>query len=197
MNANQIEQAVSKIDQANSADPNTARDADGRSHPAEVLYARRMSAMLAEFEPDATVALRIAAHAQHIRRWEVPRDSYPPGRVGYLQWRTYLYDFHADCTAEILKDCDFDAETIERVSYLLRKKNLTRDAETQTLEDVICLVFLKYYFHDFARKHDRDKIIAIVRKTWRKMSERGQAAALRLPLEEDSLELIQAALNDA
>ncbi|MCB1318367.1 MAG: DUF4202 family protein, partial [Leptospiraceae bacterium] len=100
-------------------------------------------------------------------------------------------------TAEILKDCYFDVDIIERVSYLLRKKNLTRDAETQTLEDVICLVFLKYYFHDFARKHDRDKIIAIVRKTWRKMSERGQAAALRLPLEEDSLELIQAALNDA
>ncbi len=60
---------------------------------------------------------------------------------------------------------------------LLLKQGLRRDPEVQTLEDVACLVFLEHYFADFARKHERDKLVDIARKTWKKMSPRGQEAA--------------------
>ncbi|MCT7653654.1 DUF4202 domain-containing protein [Oceanimonas sp. NS1] len=52
----------------------------------------------------------------------------------------------------------------------------------QILEDVICLVFVQHYLEDFAAGHDEDKVVDIIRKTWRKMSEQGHQAALALPL---------------
>ena len=56
------------------------------------------------------------------------------------------------------------------------------DPEAQLLEDVVCLVFLENYFAEFAREHDEAKLIDIVRKTWKKMSDRGHQAALELEL---------------
>ena len=47
------------------------------------------------------------------------------------------------------------------------------DAEAQTLEDVACLVFLRYYAENFAAKHPREKVFDILLKTQRKMSPRG------------------------
>mgnify|MGYP001764314984 CR=1 FL=1 len=54
---------------------------------------------------------------------------------------------------------------------ILEKKLLKKDAETQLLEDVICLVFLEYYLDPFVHKHDREKLKNIILKTWNKMSE--------------------------
>lgn len=71
----------------------------------------------------------------------------------------------------------YDEQTIERVQTLLLKKGLKQDAEVQTLEDVICLVFLKYYLADFAEKHSEEKVADILQKTKRKMSARGLEAA--------------------
>jgi hypothetical protein len=115
--------------------------------------------------------------------------------VGYLKWRVELYSFHAECAAAILRDVGYDEPTIERVRHLLRKRQLKHDPDTQLLEDVICLVFLQHYFHDFAAKHDTDKLIDIVRKTWRKMSDAGHAAALQLQYSEQDLALITKALS--
>jgi hypothetical protein len=75
------------------------------------------------------------------------------------------------------------------------KKRLKADPETQALEDVACLVFLESYFADFAAKHDDQKIIGILRKTWAKMSTTGQAAALTLNLPSQAQRLIKAALD--
>ena len=86
-------------------------------------------------------------------------------------------------------------EHFERVRQLLRKKALKKDPETQTLEDVICLVFLEGYFTDFARKHDEGKLINIIQKTWAKMSARGQEVALQLDLSPDDRALIEKALS--
>ena len=63
----------------------------------------------------------------------------------------------------------------ERVGKLLRKEGLKRDAEVQMLEDVICLVFLRWYFAGFADGRDPDQIFNIVAKTARKMSAEGRA----------------------
>jgi hypothetical protein len=81
------------------------------------------------------------------------------------------------------------------VGFLLQKKKLKRDPETQTLEDVICLVFLQYYLEPFMQKHPEDKLIDILQKTWNKMSEEGREAALNLPLSDGARRLISKALE--
>ncbi len=69
-----------------------------------------------------------------------------------------------------------------RVGSLVRKEGLKRDAEAQTLEDVACLVFMRWYFAPFAEIQGPEKIVDIVAKTGRKMSPQGRAAALALGL---------------
>jgi len=59
---------------------------------------------------------------------------------------------------------------------------------------VICLVFLRHYLPDFAKKHDEAKLIDIIQKTWGKMSPEGHEAALKLPLSEDMQALVGKAL---
>ena len=182
------------IDQANAEDPNLEND-DGKSVPKELLYGQRMTEMLEDYVDNRpTEALAIAVRAQHICRWQIPRESYPMDRTGYLKWRTDLKKFHADKTSSLMQQLDYGIETIERVSFLLQKKQLKRDTSTQTLEDIVCLVFLKYYFEDFAKKHSDEKIIDILQKTWRKMSEKGQKKALELSFSDTSSELLKRAL---
>jgi len=189
-----FQQALNDFDSVNSKDPNEEL-VEGKTYPKELLYSQRMSNRLNEFEPDASEALQLAARCQHICRWEIPRSAYPTGRKGYNQWRSKLKTFHADKAATILGNIGYEEEMIERVRFLVLKKQLKRDADTQALEDVICLVFLEYYFTKFAAKHPKEKVIDILQKTWRKMSEKGQQAALKLPLATTSLQLIQEALN--
>ena len=182
--------ATALFDAANSEDPNQEESA-GRSWPKELLYAQRMSACLEKFMPNACEALRLAARCQHIRRWEIPRQDYPEGRRGYLAWRSRLYDFHAQKASEILQKVGYEEELIERVSFLLRKRSLKHDSDSQALEDLICLVFLKYYLVDFAKKHPTQKIHNILSKTWRKMSSQGQKASLKFELPKESQDLLQ------
>jgi hypothetical protein len=189
-----LEDAFRRFDHANAEDPHVDW-VDGEPVPKELIYGRRMSARLDAFDPDASEAVQLAARAQHIRRWEVPRESYPEGRAGYLKWRTDLYKRHGDIAAEIMQEVGYDIETIERVRTLLRKRGLKTDPEVQLLEDVICLVFLEHYFHDFAKKHEDDKLISIVQKTWKKMTERAHEAALRIDYAPEDLALIERALR--
>lgn len=187
------EEAIRRIDAANAEDPNREVH-EGQEWPKELLYGRRMSKWLERIAPDASEPLRLAARAQHIRRWEIPRDSQPRNRSGYLKWRTSLYRHHADVAGGILKEIGYDEPTIERVRDLLFKKALKKDPEAQVLEDVVCLVFLENYFADFSTQHDEEKIISILRKTWHKMGERGRAEALKLRMPEKARALLEKAL---
>ena len=186
--------AFQHFDEANTQDPNT-EIFEGTTYPKEVLYGIRMTERLNEFDPTASEALRLTARCQHICRWEIPRESYEMNREGYLRWRQELKKFHAKKAASILEDVGYDDETIDNVKFLLEKKQLKKNEETQSLEDVICLVFLEFYFEPFAHKHPEDKTIDILQKTWRKMSIKGQEAALKLPLSKFSLDLITKALH--
>ncbi|VXB46735.1 DUF4202 domain-containing protein [Maribacter litoralis] len=186
--------AFKYFDEANKQDPNT-EVFEGTTYPKEVLYGIRMTERLNAFDPNASEALRLTARCQHICRWEIPRESYEMNREGYLRWRQELKKFHATKAASILEDIGYDKETIDNVKFLLQKKQLKKNEETQTLEDVICLVFLEFYFESFAHKHPEDKTIDILQKTWRKMSPKGQEAALKLPLSKFSLDLITKALH--
>lgn len=188
-------QAIHRIDLENSRDPNN-EDFKGQSYPKELLYAQRMTEKLLEFDPVAPKELQIAARAQHICRWEIPRDSYPMDKVGYLRWREELKKMHADKASAILRDVGYDQDFINLVAFLIQKKLLKKDPGTQTLEDVVCLVFLEFYFEDFASKHEDEKIIDIVRKTWKKMSAKGHEAAFNLQLSSKSLSLIKRAISE-
>ena len=184
-----IKQAIQLIDDQNAQDPNKEQ-IEGKEYPKELLYAQRMSQKLMEFKPNASEALQIAVRGQHICRWKVPRNSYPMDRKGYLKWRENLKEVHAQLTSKILREVGYEASFVDRVSFLIQKKHLKKDEETQTLEDVVCLVFLQYYFEGFAQKHPDEKVVAILQKTWRKMSATAQKAALSLPFSTKSLDLI-------
>jgi len=181
-NPERFNAAIAAFDGANSADPNRERD-HGAEHPKELLYARRMSMMLERFAPDAPEAVRLAVRCQHLRRWEVPRDSFPRTPEGYRAWRKRLMDFHADTAGRVLRDAGYDEETVAHVQALLRKERLKRDADSQLVEDVVGLVFLEHYLERFVAEHpdyDEAKLADILRKTWLKMSPPGHAAALEL-----------------
>ncbi len=181
--------AIAAIDAANAEDPNV--EADG---PHELVYGRSMSAWLDRLAPDASEALRLAVRAQHLERWRLPRRDYPEGKPGYLRWRSELGRRHAERAGEILADAGYDAATIARVRSLIRKEGLKTDPETQALEDTACLVFLESELASFATGRDPDKVVDIVRKTWRKMSPRGHAAALTIALSPDAAALVAKAL---
>jgi hypothetical protein len=162
-----FESALAAIDEANSRDPS------GK----ELEYSRRMSAMLERLAPGAPESVRLAARAQHVERWKTPRQSYPAGRQGYLEWRTHLYGFHADTAARLLAQAGYDAATIERVKSAVAKRRLRTDPEAQLLEDVSALVFIEHYLAAFAGQHpdyDEAKWLGILGKTWRKMSPRAR-----------------------
>ncbi len=185
--------ALAEIDAANSADPASIRW-QGRDVPAALAYGRRMSEMLDRVDPEASELLRLAARAQHIRRWEIPRSAYPMDRPGYLRWRKELGRKHAEWAGEILDRCGYEPADVQRVGTLLRKENLRHDAETQALEDTAALVFLAHYAEEFAAAHPADKVIDILVKTLRKMSERGRAAAGTLVLPPPVQSALEAAL---
>lgn len=184
---------LAAIDAANAEDPERTIS-EGKPVARALAYGRRMSETLTNFAPDAGDPLRIAARAQHIERWTIPRQSYPEGRIAYLKWRKDLQNLHAERTGALMREVGYLQDEIERVGMLLRKERLKYDADVQTLEDVICLVFLRYEAAEFIAKHQDDKVRDILAKTARKMSERGLQAAAALPLDQRLARLLNEAL---
>ncbi|CZS93620.1 related to CYB2-L-lactate dehydrogenase (cytochrome b2) [Rhynchosporium agropyri] len=194
MAAANYEAAISLIDEAHAQDPNITT-VDGKEVPYELHYARQMSRYLNLRAPDASPILKVAIRAQHFRRWEITRDSYPMTKAGYLNWRSFLKKRQADLAAAICIGCNFTKEEAEEVAKLIRKEDLKKNEETQILEDVACLVFLDDQFDAFEKGHDEEKIINILRKTWGKMSDTGHQLALQIPMSESSKDLIGKALK--
>jgi hypothetical protein len=197
-----FERAIALFDAANSQDPRQDAGPDGQPVPRELLYAQRMTDMLQRFAPDASEAVQLAVRAQHIQRWQTPRDSYPMDRNGYLQWRTGLYKFHAETAGRLMKEAGYDDEMIERVKTAVGKKGLKVNPETQAMEDVTDLVFIEYYMLEFASQkpdYSEEKWLEIIRKTWKKMSESAHAFALsgKLKLPEPLVPLITKAVTGA
>jgi len=186
--------AIGLFDKANTNDPHT-EISGGTVYPKELLYAIRMTEKLDQFEPNAPELIQLAVRCQHICRWEIPRDSYEMNKKGYLTWRRDLGKFHAKKAASILRDVGYDDKMIDKLTFLLQKKQLKKNHETQLLEDVICLVFLEHYFENFSEKYSNEKLIDILQKTWAKMSDKGHKSALELNLSKESSALIQKALS--
>ncbi|GAB1308967.1 hypothetical protein KH5_16500 [Urechidicola sp. KH5] len=189
----QFNEAIALFDEANAADPHTELS-NGKEVAKELLYAQRMTQQLEHFEPYAAEVVKLAVRCQHICRWEIPRDSYEMNRKGYLTWRKDLAKFHAEKAGGILESVGYASDIIKEVQALLQKKQLKRNANTQLLEDVICLVFLTHYFEKFSKKYSEDKLIDILQKTWKKMSSKGHEFALKIPFSESSKSIIAKAL---
>ena len=182
-----LTRAYDLIDAANAADP--AGEA--------LAYGRRMSETLENFAPGAPEPLKVAARAQHIERWVIPRASYPEGRIAYLTWRKDLQKHHARRAGEIMAQCGYGQEEIARTASLIKKERLKQDPDAQALEDVICLVFLRYEAEPFIAKHPDEKVKDILAKTAKKMSEKGLAAARGIPMSARLQRLLTEALATA
>jgi NTP pyrophosphatase (non-canonical NTP hydrolase) len=193
MASENYEAAISLIDEAHAQDPKISI-VNGKDIPYELHYAQQMTHYLSLRAPDASPILKVAIRAQHFRRWEIPRDSYPMTKPGYLKWRTFLKKRQGDLASAICIGCNFTQEEADEVARLIRKEDLKKNEETQILEDVACLVFLDDQFEAFEKEHDEEKIIDILRKTWGKMSEKGHELALQIPMSDSSKELIGKAL---
>jgi len=189
-------QAIAKFDAANAEDPNR-EIFEGKTYPKEILYAQRMTAMLKQFAPNASELVQLAVRSQHICRWKIPRDSYPMDVDGYKRWRITLYQFHGEVAGEIMRELGYDEETILKLQAMLRKEKLKTNPATQLLEDVVDLVFLQHYLGEFVAKYshyEEEKLLDILRKTWRKMSDNGHAAAMKLDYTPEMLAVVQKAL---
>jgi len=188
---------LSAIDEINNQDQNTIT-VNGVTAPKELIYGKQMSACLEEFWPASEDILQIAVRAQHIKRWHLKRAEFAAGKAGYYQWRIALGKFHAELAEKLMIENGYDKDLAAQTASILRKENLKTNANSQTLEDVACLVFLQYYFDDFARKYteqnNEEKIIRIVQKTWGKMSEKAHGIALAMNFPEHLAKLIEKAL---
>ena len=195
-----FERAIALFDAANAKDPRLDTAADGSQVPRELLYAQRMSEMLARYRPDANEVVKLAVRAQHIERWTSPRDGYPMDRNGYLQWRTQLYKYHAETAGRLMQEAGYDQEMIDHVKAAVGKKGLKVNPDTQLLEDTVDLVFIEHYMLSFAGQkpdYSEEKWLDIVRKTWKKMSDDAHAFALsgKLRLPEALVPLITKAIS--
>ena len=188
--------AMAAIDEANAADPNTIV-VDGVVRPKELAHAELMVDEVLRLDPAATEEQLLAARAHHLRRWTVPRRSYPEGRKGYLRWRAGLKEQHAAEVGEILGRAGYDAPAVARVQQIVRKEGLATDPAVQTHEDALCLVFLKTQLVGVAEQLGEDKGLDVLVKTLKKMSDRGLDAAAALELDEPARTLVQQAIATA
>jgi hypothetical protein len=188
--------ALAAIDAANADDPHTIV-VDGVKRPKEQAHAELMTEWVRRLDPDCTDEQVLAARAHHLRRWSIPRASYPEGRSGYLRWRTALKKQHAEEVGAILREAGYDDAAAERVGQIVRKQGLGTDPAVQTHEDALCLVFLQTQFDELADQLGDDKTIDVLRKTAAKMSPAGLAAAQGLSFSPRAADLLRRALSAA
>ncbi len=188
--------AIRAIDAANADDPHSL-EFEGRRHRKEQLHAELMTAWVQRLDPEASEAQLLAARAHHLRRWTLPREEYPEGRVGYRRWRAELRRRHAVEVARILRAQGYEDDVVDEVGRIVRKDGLGTDPAVQVHEDALCLVFLQTQLGEVAARLGSDKAVAVLRKTLPKMSEAGRDAALGLRLSDDERRLLEAATAPA
>jgi hypothetical protein len=191
---NSLENVLAQLTAAHQKDPNQ-ETWENEVFPAEWLYIRRITDRLKTFSPEASSELIVAANCQHLCRWEIERTRFPEGRIGYYQWRNYLSDYQFQKAREIILGAGFDAEFADRVKMIVKKENIFTNPEAQTLEDVVCLVFMEFYLDDFIRTKSELNMATVILKTWNKMSEKGHQEALKIKFSDETLLVIKKALG--
>ena len=183
-----VAEARAAIDAANATDP---REHDGV--PLAMAQGRLAEAWVVRLDPAASDALRLAARAHHLRRWELPRSDFPAGRAGYLRWRRAQRDRHARDLVAILDGAGVDGSVSARAAQIVAKQQLGSDPEVQAFEDAVSLTFLETELRSVIDRLDDDaKVAGIVAKTLAKMSATGreQAASVASGLGERSHRIV-------
>ena len=189
-----IAEAFALFDAYNQQDPKKIKR-EGIEYPSEYFYALQLHDWVINLQPAASEALLLASRCQHIGRWKISRDKYPAGKAGYFKWRTDLAKFHADTASALLREAGYDDREINSVRHIMLKENLRTDPDVQTMENALCLVFLQFQYEDFLAKHDDQKVIRIIQRSWLKMSDPGRAAALKLSFKDKARVLLDEALS--
>ncbi|MBA3847019.1 MAG: DUF4202 domain-containing protein [Planctomycetes bacterium] len=187
-----LRRARELIDQVHATDPERVAGRAG-----EAVYAERLEAWIRRLVAAPSEVLLLAARCQHLERWAIPREQYPQDRAGYLRWRRAVHVRQGDRARDLLTEAGCDWAEATRVGSLVAKNVPMTDADAQALEDAACLVFLAHELDGFVAEHpdySRDKWLAILRKTWGKMSEVGRAQALALELPPAYRDLLKAAI---
>ena len=185
--------ALAAIDAANADDPNVIT-VDGVARPKELAHAELMTHWVRTLDPECSEEQILAARAHHLRRWTIPRASYPDGRSGYLKWRTALKRQHADDVGAILREAGYDDDSVARVQAIVTKRGLGHDPDVQVHEDALCLVFLETQLDELAGRMGDDKTVDVLQKTARKMSAAGLEAARGLRFSPSAVALLDRAL---
>jgi hypothetical protein len=201
--------ALELIDAAHALDPrpstSPAPSPTPNNTPYELHYATRCTHYLLQRHPSPSPELQLAIRASHFRRWEVPRSSFPEGKIGYLNWRTHLKKLQASQVRDICLSAGSTSYQADHVARLVAKEGVTSkgsrdgaESEAQIVEDVACLVFLEDGLEEFGRGNNdhlsEEKLLNIIRKTWGKMSEKGHELALKIEMGERAKELVGRAL---
>ena len=189
-----LDQAFLLFDEYNQQDPHRISWND-IEYPAEYFYALQLYNWVMKLQPEASEILLLASRSQHIGRWKIPRETYPSGKAGYLRWRTDMAKFHAQIASELMQQAGYHEDEIKKLQQILLKENLKNNADVQIMENALCLVFLQFQYEDFIQKHDDEKIIRILQKTWKKMTEPGRQFAHTLEYSEQGKELIVKAIS--
>lgn len=185
-----VQRALDAIDDANRDDPGSHR-----GEPLALLQGRLADAWTRRLDPSASDAVRLAARAHHLRRWVVPRASYPEGRAGYLRWRRDQKTRHAAELTDILRSVGADTELVTRAAAIVAKKGLGTDADVQLFEDAVSLTFVETQLGATADRLDDPRMVEVIAGTLAKMSEAGRAAALTIPLDRRDGELLARAVE--
>lgn len=183
--------AATAIDAANAADPNSV-EVRGRTLSLALAHGRLATEWIEQLVDDPDDALLLAARAHHLRRWELRRDAYPLGRAGYLRWRKDQKARHANDVAELLKHCGYEPIEIDRVQRLIRREPVDG---AQAVEDAACLVFIETQLDSLSARMEHDRMIEVIRKTARKMSERGLQLVAAIPIAGNEQALLAEALG--
>lgn len=186
-------QGFDAIDAANAEDPVTVV-VDGHEVPREVARSHRIIHWLRVLEPDADAAQLLAARAAHLRRWALDRSDYPEGRAGYLRWRAEQKKRHATEVDPLLRSVGFDEAVVDRVCRLVAKADLGTDPGAQAHEDALCLAFLEQQYEALTDQLGDEHMVTVLRRTARKMSPAGLAAASDIPMTDRGRALLAEAL---
>ena len=88
-----------------------------------------------------------------------------------------------------------EQEQIKAVQHIILKENLKTDPEVQIMENALCLVFLEFQYPDFLTRHDDQKVIRILQRSWAKMTLAGREAAMSINYTEKGRFLLEKALG--
>jgi hypothetical protein len=181
--------AVAAIDAANGDDPNRVM-VRGVEQPLALAHGRIAAEWVVLLSPGADDAVRLAARAHHLRRWELPRAQYEAGRAGYLRWKRDQRARHAADLGTLLAAVGYEADVIAAAQAAV----LRQGAGGQFVEDAACLVFIETQLAAVAAQLDRDHLVQVIRKTAKKMSPAALAAVAQIPLGAAEQELLAEAL---